>query len=88
MQQTSDLEKSNSRERLILKPLSLNLNLPIHSSNSKAGNPLEHLIQSRPAPLTSARQNKTASLKTIAELKQILSKSLFHKKPPLECSIK
>ena len=69
-------------ERFFLQPLSLDLNLPAHSA-AKATNPLEQLITHRPSPLNSARHNKSASLKTIAELKQILSKSLFSKKPHL-----
>ena len=78
----------NSRERLSLKPLSLNIPIPNHQASSKGQNPLDNLIQPRSPPPTSDRKNKSASLKTIAQLKQILSKSLFHKKPPLECQIK
>ena len=83
MQPLNNIDAPNSRERLSLKPLSLNIPIPHLNNHQKPQSALDTLIQSRSPPPTSARHNKSASLKTIAELKQILSKSLFHKKPPL-----
>jgi hypothetical protein len=80
MQSSSQSEgHSESIERLYLQPLSLNLPFSRTSRSPKASPSFSHR---RPQPLQSSRQNKTASLKTIAELKQILSRSLFYKKPP------
>lgn len=65
-------------ERLHLEPLSLNIplpNQPLHNHTSQG------FISHRQPPLKSERHNKTTTLKTLAGLKQALSRSLFSKKP-------
>lgn len=64
-------------ERLHLEPLSLNIPLPC---NSSPPNPLEAYIKQRLPPAKSDRHNKTTTIKSLAGLKQALSRSLFNKK--------
>lgn len=64
-------------QRLHLEPLSLNIPLP---NNSQQTVSLEELMKHRCPVVQSERQNKSTSIKTTLDLKQVLSRSLFNKK--------